>query len=239
MKQKINLSTLWLCKLHIKHNPTPHRLSKPSGKNKLQTSVVAQENLAKHVAAQNCHWRKYRQQCSEFHTVLAWRSYEHHLQQHSEIFIFCFRGIWNRIPLFYPHSHQKAHSKQQEKKNEKTKKKSSVNYLLQLAEGKGYYLYCQQHIMKPQVSKTWPEQQNILWITATGDTLPYACNELEDKKFVPHWNFHFSRFNPPACEARNKLYTTYQWRVGMETISWALSRAKQTISCIIRSYWRK
>lgn len=134
---------------------------------------------------------------------------------------------------------RKLTANSRKKKTEKTNKKSSVNYLLQLAEGKGYYLYCQQHIMKPQVSKTWPEQQNILWITATGDTLPYACNELEDKKFVPHWNFHFSRFNPPACEARNKLYTTYQWRVGMETISWALSRAKQTISCIVRSYWRK
>lgn len=104
-----------------------------------------------------------------------------------------FRGIQNRIPLLYPHC-QKAHSKQQER-NENTKKKSSVNCLLQLAEGKGCYLYCQQHAMKPQVSKTWLEQQNILWITATGDTFPYACNELEDK-FVPHWNFASLIFIP-------------------------------------------
>lgn len=86
-KQKINLSTLWLCKLHIKHKPTPHWLAKPLGKNKLQTSAVAQNNLVKRVAAQNCHWRKQRQQCSEFHTVLPWRSYKHHLQQHSELTI--------------------------------------------------------------------------------------------------------------------------------------------------------
>lgn len=49
---------------------------------------------------------------------------------------------------------RKLTANSRKKKNEKTKKKSSVNYLLQLAEGKGYYLYCQQHIMKPQVSKT-------------------------------------------------------------------------------------
>lgn len=58
MKWKINLSTLWLCKLHIKHKTTPQWLAKPSGKNKLQTSVVAQDNFMKHLAALNCYWRK-------------------------------------------------------------------------------------------------------------------------------------------------------------------------------------
>lgn len=32
------------------------------------------------------------------------------------------QSIWNRIPLLYPHCHQKAHSKQQEKKEQKTTK---------------------------------------------------------------------------------------------------------------------
>lgn len=168
--------------------------------------------------------------------AVAWRSYKHHLQQHSEIFI-----ILKVSETEYHSSTLTATRKltaNSRGKKEKTKKKSSVNYLLQLTERKGYYLYCQQHIMKPQVSKTWPEQQNILWIIATGDTFPYACNELEEKKFVPHWNFRFSHFNPPGCEARNKFYMTYQWRAGMENISWTLSRAKQTISSIICSYWR-
>lgn len=132
------------------------------------------------------------------------------------------------LPLLPPESSQQT----------AVRKKSCGKKRKKLSEGKGYYLYCQQHIMKSQVSKTWPEQQNILWIIATGDTFPYACNEPEDKTFVPQWNFHFSHFNPVACEARNKLYRPYQWRAGMENISRTLSRAKQTIACIIRSYWR-
>lgn len=155
MKQKINLSTLWLCKCRIKHKPTYHWLSKPPDTNKLQTSAVTQDNLVKHVAAQNCHWRKYRQQCSEFHTVLAWRSYEHHRQQHTEIFIIS--------EVSETESHPSTLTATRKLPANSRKRKKSLRH-------------------------DW-EQQHILLVITTGVSFPYACNELEDKKFGPHWNF--------------------------------------------------
>lgn len=66
---KINLSISWLCKPHIKQKPMSHWLSKPAGTNKLQISLVAQDDLVKHCCCSELP-REEGEQCSELHTAL-------------------------------------------------------------------------------------------------------------------------------------------------------------------------
>jgi len=152
-----------------------------------------------------------------FHTVLAWRSYERHRQQHTEISIVSEVSETESHPSTLPATSELP-ANSRKRKGKKRKKEKILCKLLSLASrGKGLIpLLPTTYYENPSLSKTRPGTAAYSFHYNHRSLFPICLQWAWGQEIWSSLKFWFSQFNPLVREAHHKFYKPYQWRAGTD-----------------------